>query len=58
MIKPLAEECPHPSATHCINKIEFPVGKLVDPVTGKRCRGLEYVEKPDERYFGDLPIKP
>ena len=58
VIKPLNNDCPHPSATHSISCIEFPVGKLIDPVSGKQCRGLEFVEKPQDRYFGDLKIKP
>ena len=38
---------------HYIKEVVFKLGAVVDPITGKRCRGTEYVED-DARKFGPL----
>lgn len=36
---------------HYIKKVEFPSGQIVDPLTGRRCRGTEFIQE-DLRSFG------
>ena len=38
---------------HYIKEIVFKVGEVVDPVTGRRCRGTEFI-KEDQRKFEPL----
>ncbi|ESO95085.1 hypothetical protein LOTGIDRAFT_70283, partial [Lottia gigantea] len=33
-----------PRVSHIINDIIYPVGNVTDPVTGKRCRGIDYID--------------
>lgn len=30
---------------HEVHEIVFPVGNIVDPVTGRRCRGPDYLDE-------------
>jgi len=39
---------------HVIKEVVFPVGHIIDPVTGRRCKGIEYLDE-DNRKFNKLP---
>ncbi|ESN92217.1 hypothetical protein HELRODRAFT_181687 [Helobdella robusta] len=44
LIKPL-EKKERLQIAHYLKEIIFPVGNIVEPVTGKRCRGTEYIDE-------------
>ena len=63
LIKPLAEPQSEHIA-HYMKKIVFKAGNIIDPVSGKKCRGTEFVEyglqqppKPRKRYYFGRPVK-
>ena len=53
MIKQLEEPITD-KIEHYIHKVEFPSGQVTDPITGRRCRGTEFVQE-DLRRFGPSP---
>jgi len=40
---------------HEVREIVFPVGHIIDPVTGRRCRGTEYMDQ-DNRTFKQFSL--
>jgi len=39
---------------HKVQEVVFPVGNIIEPSTGRRCRGVEYIDE-DRRSFRTLP---
>lgn len=35
---------------HRVHEIVFPVGNIVDPVTGRRCRGPDYLDEVNRKF--------
>ena len=35
---------------HEVREVVFPVGRVVDPITGRRCRGTEYINESLRRF--------
>ncbi|KAK6178476.1 hypothetical protein SNE40_013262 [Patella caerulea] len=38
-----------PRITHDIKEVVFPLGMVVDPITGRRCRGTEYIDESNRK---------
>ncbi|XP_069112500.1 small ribosomal subunit protein uS17m-like [Argopecten irradians] len=43
--------------THKVDRVVYKLGCVVDPVTGRRCRGTEFVDEADEGTEKPLVIK-
>ncbi len=50
MEEPQNERC-----AHYIHDIVFKCGNVIDPVTGKRCRGPDFIPE-EKRNFGSVPL--
>jgi len=47
---------------HYVAETIFPIGNVIDPVTGRRCRGTQYIDEINRQFrkldFIEPPIKP
>ena len=50
------EEPQSDKVKHFVREIVFPLGNVTDPVTGRRCRGTEYIPEGGSRNFGKVKI--
>lgn len=59
MIRPLKDRFSvHINATHEFEDILFPAGYIIDPVSGRRCRGLQYAESNEIQTYSEMKVKP
>ena len=59
MIRPFTDRySAHIRATHELQEVLFPSGYIIDPVSGRRCRGLEFMKTNEVQTYTDLKMKP
>ena len=53
LIKPL-EESKSDKIHHKVQEVVFKLGQTVDPITGRRCRGTEFIDTSNRRFERNL----